>query len=92
MQSFTHVSREFAFEFMEWRRNVGIPMETADTAEAIEIARGTRASWLVLDERDTPSAPGDPEPDFRAGSYRAFSLSPAGAAAGAGPRAAGGNL
>jgi hypothetical protein len=77
MQSFTHVSRAYAFEFMDWRRDVGIPMRTAGAAEAIEIARRAGARWLVLDERDTPSEPGDPAPDFRAGPYRAFSLAPA---------------
>jgi hypothetical protein len=82
MQSFTHVSREFAFEFTEWRREVGIPMRTAGTAEAIAIARSEGARWLVLDERDTPAAPGDPAPDFQAGRYRAFALSPASAEAG----------
>jgi hypothetical protein len=77
MQSFTHVSREYAFEFMAWRRDVGIPMQTATTAEAIAIARRTAARWLVLDDRETPPAPGDPAPDFRAGRYRAFLLAPA---------------
>jgi hypothetical protein len=77
MQSFTHVSRPFAFAFMDWRREVGIPMQTAGTAEAIEIARRTGARWLVLDDGDTPPEPGDPAPDFRAGPYRAFSLEPA---------------
>jgi hypothetical protein len=78
MKSFTHISRPYAFEYMAWRRDVGIPMQTAGAAEAIEIARRTGARWLVLDDRDTPAEPGDPPPDFRAGPYRAFSLEPAG--------------
>jgi hypothetical protein len=77
MKSFTHLSRSFAFEYMAWRRDVGIPMQTAGAAEAIEIARRSGARWLVLDDRDTPVEPGDPTPDFRAGPYRAFSLEPA---------------
>jgi hypothetical protein len=76
MKSFTHLSRPYAFEYMAWRREVGIPMQTAGTAEAIEIARLTGARWLVLDDRDTPPEPGDAAPDFRAGPYRAFSLEP----------------
>jgi hypothetical protein len=77
MKSFTHLSRPYAFEYMAWRRDVGIPMQTAGAAEAIEIARRAGVRWLVLEERDTPTEPGDPTPDFRAGPYRAFSLGPA---------------
>jgi hypothetical protein len=77
MKSFTHLSRPYAFEYMAWHHEVGIPMETAGTAEAIEIARRSGARWLVLDDRETPPASGDPAPDFRAGSYRAFALEPA---------------
>jgi hypothetical protein len=87
MQSFTHISRPYAFEYMAWRRDVGIPMQTAGTAEAIEIARRAGARWLVLDDRDTPAAPDDPAPDFRAGPYRAFSLEPAEPVSRARPRA-----
>jgi len=87
MQSFTHLSRSYAFDYMAWRRDVGLPMQTASTAEAIAIARRAGASWLVLDERDTPTQPGDPAPDFRAGPYRAFSLEPAQPAPGTRPRA-----
>jgi hypothetical protein len=86
MKSFTHVSRPYAFAYMDWRRDVGLPMQTAGTAEAIEIARRTGARWLVLDDRETPAAPGDPAPDFRAGPYRAFSLAPAEPVSRAGPR------
>jgi len=77
MQSFTHLSRSFAFEYMAWRRDVGLPMERADTAEAIAIARGTPARWLVLDDRATAVAPRDPQPEFRVGHYRAYALAPA---------------
>lgn len=77
MQSFTHVSRAFAFEFMEWRRAVGVPMQSADTAEAISLARRVGARWLVLDDRETPVAPDEPRPTVRAGPYRAYRLAPA---------------
>ena len=87
MKSFTHVSRPYAFEYMAWRRDVGIPMQTAGAAEAIEIARRTGVRWLVLDDRDRPAEPGDPAPDFRAGPYRAFSLEPAEPVSRARPRA-----
>jgi hypothetical protein len=87
MKSFTHVSRRYAFEYMAWRRDVGIPMQTASATQAIEIARRTGARWLVLDDRDTPAEPGDPTPDFRAGPYRAFSLEPAEPDSGARPGA-----
>ncbi|GAG43174.1 unnamed protein product [marine sediment metagenome] len=41
----------------------------------------------MLDDRNTPAAPGDPAPDFRAGPYRAFSLEPAEPVSWARPRA-----
>jgi hypothetical protein len=75
MQSFTYISRPYAFAFDAWRRDVGIPLQTADTHEALALARRGVARWLVLDDRDTPALPRDPRPDFRAGPYRAFALS-----------------
>ncbi|MFQ5415500.1 MAG: hypothetical protein ACE5FL_00480, partial [Myxococcota bacterium] len=88
MQSFTHVSRPFAFAFIDWRDRVDAPMQSAGTAEAVAIARGAGADWLVLDDRDKPTRPGDPAPTHRAGPYRAFELSPARAAPALGRRSA----
>jgi hypothetical protein len=88
MQSFTHVSRDFAFEFVEWQRDVGLPMQRADTGEALAIARRTPARWLVLDDRATPAAASDPPPGFRAGPYRAYPLAAAPPPAPAGGSAA----
>jgi hypothetical protein len=85
MKSFTHVSRRYAFEYMAWRRDVGIPMQTASAAEAGEIARRAGARWLVLDDRETPAEAGDSAPDFRSGPYRAFSLEPEESSPGGGP-------
>jgi hypothetical protein len=80
MQSFTYLSRPYAFAFDAWRREIGIPLQTADAAEALALAGRAEARWLVLDDRDTPVSPGDPGADFRSGPYRAFAL-PAPAAA-----------
>jgi hypothetical protein len=76
MQSFTHLSRPYAFEYWHWRNSVGLPFESAAAPEAIRIARGTGASWLVLDDGEKPAVPGDPPPDLRIGPFRAYRLSP----------------
>lgn len=52
-------------------------MQSADTAEAISLARRVGARWLVLDDRETPVAPDEPRPTVRAGPYRAYRLAPA---------------
>jgi len=82
MQSFTYWSRSYAFAFDAWRREIGGPLQTADTREALVLARRSGARWLVLDERTTPVAAGDPAPAFRAGPYRAFPVPAASPAAG----------
>jgi len=74
MQSFTHVSREFAFAFADWQRETGAALPDADTRGAIAIAAGVGADWLVLDDRLTPPAAGDPAPRARSGPYRAYRI------------------
>jgi len=77
LQSFTHVSRAFAFEFRDWQRDVGAPLAQADTAQALALARREGARWLVLDDRETPTGPSDPRPAVQSGPYRAYRLGPA---------------
>jgi len=72
MQSFTYWSREYAVAFDDWRREIGIPLRTADAPRALELARRSGARWLVLDGRAVPTGPNDPPPAFAAGPYRAY--------------------
>lgn len=74
MQSFTYVSRPYAFRFDAWQRDIGIPLLRADTREALDLARRAAARWLVLDDRETPVSARDPRPDTRSGPYRAYSI------------------
>jgi len=76
MQSFTHLSRPFAFEFWDWRQQVGLPFERATTTEVMRLARQSGARWLVLDDREKPPAAGDPRPDHRVGPFRAYRIVP----------------
>jgi hypothetical protein len=76
MQSFTHLSRPFAFEFWEWRQAVGLPFERATAQEVIALARRSGASWLVLDDREKAPAPGDLRPEHLVGPFRAYKIVP----------------
>jgi hypothetical protein len=76
MQSFTHLSRPYAFEYRDWHRRVGQPFEHAGADAAIAIARRSGARWLVLDDREKPPAAGDPPPDHRVGRFRAYRVGP----------------
>ena len=76
MQSFTYLSRPYAFEYRQWRQQVGLPFERATTVESIALARRSGASWLVLDDREKPPARGDPPPDHRVGRFRAYRIAP----------------
>ncbi|MBW2666570.1 MAG: hypothetical protein JRE13_09805, partial [Deltaproteobacteria bacterium] len=76
MQSFTHLSRPYAFTYWDWRNEVGLPFEHATTEESIALARRSGASWLVLDDREKPPAKGDPPPDHRVGPFRAYHIAP----------------
>ena len=76
MRSFTHLSRPYAFEYWNWRQQVGLPFERATTEESIALARRSGASWLVLDDREKPPAAGDPRPDHRVGPFRAYRIAP----------------
>ncbi len=76
MQSFTHLSRPYAFAYWDWRQEVGLPFERATTEESIALAQRSGASWLVLDDREKPPAQADPPPDHRVGPFRAYQIAP----------------